>query len=103
MTEGTEGPALQQVEWPSWSHFLSFTDQLAEGISPQGGAFAFRGHADKTWKLEPSLTRIAKAAGLTTKSGITKRSERGESHLVINSLDLYQHTVERATAEIKNQ
>ena len=56
--------AHRTVKWPDWSHFLSFTSQLADGTSPQGGAYAFRGQADQEWKLVPSLTRIALKSGL---------------------------------------
>ena len=60
------GTAFRQVEWPTWSHFLSCTDQIAEGISPEAGSYAFRGQADSEWRLEPSLTRLAREWGFDT-------------------------------------
>src|SRR5215213_624826 len=40
---------------------------------------------------------------VTAKARITKRSQRGESHFVFNSLNLYKRTVKRAATEIKNK
>ena len=62
--------ALRTVELPTWSEFLNFTASIAEGISPQTGSYAFRGQADSDWKLEPSLTRLARASGLDTQTTI---------------------------------
>src|SRR5215475_11331878 len=72
-----KGMAKWRTFQPStWDDFLADIDRAREALAfePREECF-FRGHADKTWELLPTLFRYAKSAGLSADDTVGLESD----------------------------
>ncbi len=53
----TNGEELKEIELRDWNHFREY---VAEEFG-RSNTYVFRGHGDRNWKLESTLTRLAKS------------------------------------------
>jgi hypothetical protein len=86
-----QNQSVWEVRLHSWKYFSDFIREHAEIFAQNA---IFRGHADATWRLEPSLDRVLRAAGKLTDAKVranhlrafqlAARGRRGDGRQVPN-------------------
>lgn len=73
---------MSEVELRDWEHFKEF---VAVGFGG-GVGFAFRGHSDRSWKLESTLTRLGKKVSEDLTADFLERTQLKNFQMKIRGL-----------------